>query len=306
MSIASFLKLPDVHNRLKPLRPRSRRRFDVPVVVPPRSKRHTIVGTAFDYLVRFELQRLAPHAVCSGWVAEHALDRLSMNIHPGGVSFIQDFLAQADPSLYVPPEIVAERARHIVLEAKSAVAAYIADKSPNNGRRRELAAHAIRLANLDIVVRTMQLDPAFDAAADDDVQDLLDMMKLVPIDKLLHPEILLLNPCFNDASLAIGGDADLITGDTLVDFKTTNKDEIDAGHLDRLLVYFLLARKTRVGDPSFPAINRVALYYARRRYLFSFDTSVWLEHPEFADTEAWFFQRAAQVFQPSRIGAANP
>ena len=57
MSLSSFLEQPDVMAVLKPLRPESRRKIDVPIKVEPRSGRYILVGTAFDYLLRFELQR---------------------------------------------------------------------------------------------------------------------------------------------------------------------------------------------------------------------------------------------------------
>src|SRR5262249_4708806 len=43
---------------------------DAPLRFPTRSTRHRLLGTGFDYLLRFELSRLAPHAVDRGWVAE--------------------------------------------------------------------------------------------------------------------------------------------------------------------------------------------------------------------------------------------
>jgi hypothetical protein len=302
MSLSHFVELPDVRERLKPLRPPGRRTFDVPLLASPRTNRYAIVGTAFDYLVRFELQRLAPHAVGDKWVAELALEKMEFKLPSGGTITVEIFDV-TDPAHYVPADQVIERGRRIVTEAKAAVATYIANKSPDDDHRRKLAAHAIQLANLDTIARAMRLDPAFDRVTEDDVQDLLAMLKFVPFDKLLHPESMILNPHFNDASLPVGGDADLITGDMLVDFKTTGKAEMDAVHFDRLLGYFMLARKARQSDPRIPIINRLAIYYARRGYLFEFPASVWLERPEFVDVEAWFFQRRNQVPSGSTIDA---
>jgi hypothetical protein len=42
------------------------------MVAAARSRRYGLVGTAFDYLLRFELQRQAERTVGRHWVAEHA------------------------------------------------------------------------------------------------------------------------------------------------------------------------------------------------------------------------------------------
>ena len=100
-----------------------------------------------------------------------------------------------------------------------------------------------------------------------------------------------------------GADADLIAGDLLVDFKATMKREMNGKDLDQLLGYFLLARKQRAVDPSFPEVKRVALYFCRHAYLWVLDVTMWTEHPEFPDIEEWFFNRAKEVFGASRAAA---
>ncbi|MCS6925557.1 MAG: hypothetical protein NZ578_06605 [Candidatus Binatia bacterium] len=72
MSLPSFVSMPDVKAKLKPIRPKLPRKLHTPLKVAPRRKRYTLVGTAFDYLLRFELQRRAPHAISEAWAAEYA------------------------------------------------------------------------------------------------------------------------------------------------------------------------------------------------------------------------------------------
>lgn len=270
------------------MRPKFTRKFSVPLLAAPRSKRFSLVGTAFDYLLRFELQRRAPHAVVKPWVAENALFWLGrpMVCGKGTVSIEHDLLKTAEPT-----EVVAQYADQAIANAKAALASYVKEKAPSTSLQRGLAVHAIRLANLDVIHRAMQLDPNFMDVATDDVEDLVGMLNIVPFDKLIDAKLMLLNPTFGEASLLVGGsDADLIAGDMLVDFKTTKQDEMDVGDLDKMLGYFLLARKC----PNMP-INRIGLYYARRACLLSFNTLDWLAHPEFSEIEAWFFKRADEL-----------
>ena len=73
MSLTSFLERKDVKAQF-------RETFAKPSVAPdpelhaiPLTKNYSLVGTAFDYVVRFYLERLYPFAHASPWVAEVAL-----------------------------------------------------------------------------------------------------------------------------------------------------------------------------------------------------------------------------------------
>ncbi len=83
MSITSFIKQPANAARLKILRPPPPRTLGVPIIVPPRSKRYSLIGTAFDYLLRFEIKRRAPHASMYPWVAKSAIERLFRQVKEG-------------------------------------------------------------------------------------------------------------------------------------------------------------------------------------------------------------------------------
>lgn len=311
MSLTSFLEMPDVTAKVKPLRPKLPRKLSVPLKVEPRSKRYMLVGTAFDYLLRFELQRRAPHAISERWVAEYAPKIISGGwvTAKGEVAYVPDnLLREANRASFdldtgewrhLPENLLelVDRARLVLDNAKAAVAAYMKLKSPTAVEKAELAGHAIRLAKLDSVLRVRRLEPNFEEASSEDIQDLLDLLAIVPFNELLHGKLFLLNPTFGQASRLVGGaDSDLIAGDLLVDFKTTKNGEIENRYLDQILGYLLLARKQRSIDPTFPVINRVGLYYCRHGYLWSVAASTWTFHPGFPGIEQWFFQRADEVF----------
>jgi len=104
------------------------------------------------------------------------------------------------------------------------------------------------------------------------------------------------------ASAKVGGaDGDLITGDALVDFKTTKSDEIKADYLDQLLGYYVLIRQHRRTDPTFPEINRLGLYFCRHGHLWTADAATWTNQPEFPEVERWFIDHAKGVFAPAQI-----
>jgi integrase len=102
-----------------------------------------LVGTAFDYLLRFELQRRASHAMSERWIADYAPDIIWMKIPQGYIG--RDLLIGADPGNHLPPEVVAKRARSVLESAKKCVAEYIKKKVPDKSMQVKLAAHSIRL-----------------------------------------------------------------------------------------------------------------------------------------------------------------
>jgi hypothetical protein len=307
MSLAQFLKYKDVKAKLKPLRPEDLpRKIERPLQVEPKTDRLAIVGMAFDYLLRFELQRRVPHAVTVPWMVEQVPDRIWKETS-SGCGGGMDVLAHAFPGFpfappypkgYLPPEEVQKRAKKIVEDAKAAVLAYLKLRRPNRAIREALAAHAIRLAKLECLNHSGKLDPRFEEADSKDVEDLLSLLDVVPFKLLLHDKILRLNPPLP----CVWGEsrADLITGDMLVDFKTTKKGEMDVANLDQLFGYYLLARRHRQVDPTFPEINRLAFYFSRHGYLWSEPATTWTNHPKFSDIEKWFFQRAEEIYDCPR------
>lgn len=289
MSLTSFVGEKDVVERLKPFRPRGGT-VKLPLLVEPRGTSPQLIGTAFDYLLRFEIQRRAPHATDTDWVAEQVPDRIFRRTANGSVA---RELFPVDSEHYLPPQELSRRTRTILDEARKVHGEYVRESSPDPNRKRRLATVAVKLAKLDAVVRANKLDPAFETVADQDVEKLVALLDVVPLDRLLRPGRVLLNPTFGEASQSVGGaDADLISGDLLVDFKTTKSAELKGETLNQLLGYFLLARRVRRTDLEMPEIRSVGVYFSRFAHLWAYDTAGWTGRPDFAALEEWFFKRA--------------
>jgi hypothetical protein len=295
VSLTSFVKRPDVRERLQHLRPTLSRKIPVPLLAPPRSNRYAIVGIAFDYLLRFEIERRSDRCTSRGWVAEHAprvLEDAARRavavkvLKPGG----------GPPSEGPPPGGFLRAARRVqkrVDEARDLFLEYICSELPSGRDQEGAAACAILLAKLDLVYRAGCYDPEFERADQEDVTDVMAMLALTPFELLLPPAAIHLNPVFGNASHAMGGaDADLIVGDLLIDVKTSKQDRIQAEDLDQLLGYFLLARQGRRENRRFPLVRRLGLYYARFAHPVILDGTNWTEHPLFRETETWFFAHA--------------
>jgi len=73
MSLSDFVDLPEIRALLEPLLPREPIQLRRPLRVPAARNSGGLVGTAFDYAVRFELQRRHPRAHAKRWLAELSL-----------------------------------------------------------------------------------------------------------------------------------------------------------------------------------------------------------------------------------------
>ena len=106
----------------------------------------------------------------------------------------------------------------------------------------------------------------------------------MPFDRLLHNTTLLLHPTCGEALGLVGGaDAGMISGDRLIEIKTTMHDELKVSSLDQLLGDLLLSRRQRLFDPSFPERGQLGLYSARHGTLWTVDASAWTSHSGFQE-----------------------
>ena len=288
MSLTSFLKLPDVKEKF-------RQEFRVPeltaqkqLIAPPLSKRYPLVGTAFDYLLRFHLQRLndgkairwpwkaeeaellTPHVAGLYRVLRHGTARLPGRIEEVDVHQIDvdrcgpdDLFCEILPNGDISPVDI--RTRKTVIEAEDQPARNIGpifSKACAEHERYivsgeitdELIQSVIHLAQLDCIYRQGKLCEenlygCLGVALQEDVQDLRNLITVVMPDFFKAKEICLLNPAFGSASALVGGaDADLLIDDTLVDIKTTKNLRLDPDHFYQLLGYFVLHSLAGIGD----------------------------------------------------------
>jgi len=299
MSLTSFVGLREVRERITPLRPKMARTIKVTVKVKSRSKSPSLIGTAFDYLLRFELQRRAPHAIAGRWVAEAVPKLFYRGVSKGGERWMTSSLTEARLGTLgvvfgrtkVESQVIAkmagECAAQIVQQARSAVTAFVANETPSAESIAEVAGHAVRLAQLEPVRRALHVHATmFDEPRREDVREILDLLGVVPFGELLHDSLVMVNG--ESSKIVDGADADLISGNRLVEFKTKQEAKVEPGDLDQLLGYFLLARKERQLDATFPEINDVAIYFSRHGHLWSMKTSQWTEQPQFPSVEKWF------------------
>ncbi len=268
MSLKLFLeKNADVRKRFQREFPKPKLVVKKEILAPPLSNHFSLVGTAFDYLLRFYVQWLNPTTVITKpWIAE---------------SVVEMFAG------WPPLHSIAEK---IVSQAKGRVADFLRTGQISD----ELVQSALLLGGLDPYYRAGVGLENIGLTCSEDVQDLKHLIALVEPGIFKASKICLLNPSFGPASRLVGGaDADLVIDDTLIDIKATKRLRLQSDDYHRLLGYYVLHKIAGIGEVSPKLkIKRVAIYYARYAYLHSFELKDIINRQTFPTFVSWFKARA--------------
>jgi len=296
MSLTSFL------SNNQDVRDRFRQQFNKPplatdknLLAPPLSNRYTLVGTAFDYLLRFYVKRLNPDAVEKQWVAEHCLTQPSSPLLDAGSDF--DLVTGTIVS-YTETKLT-KRAKQIIEQAKANYSAYL-----RSGRiTDDLFKSALCLAQLDPIYRAGFIDKNMGNVQDEDVEDLRKLLSIVDPKLFKAKHLCLLNPTFGEASRLVGGaDADLLIDDLLIDIKATEKLDFKTTFFHQLMGYVVLHEIARVGDlkPN-PPLTKAGIYFARHAHLHVFQLDAVIDRDSFPEFVRWFKERTANEYPPPKM-----
>jgi hypothetical protein len=271
MSLTSFLDLKDVKAKF-------RETFLKPSLSPlgemraaPLTKNYSLVGTAFDYLLRFYLERHDWFTQSFGWIAQMA-----------------SFSPLVEQDL-----ILAEQIKGIVREAQEQHKAYLRHGQLTEG----LIRSCLFLAQLDPVFRRKVIVPDLGRVDGQDIIDLNNLLSLVTPDTLKPEKICLLDATFGASSLVGGADVDLVIDDLIIDIKTTIDPTLRRKHFNQIIGYYMLYRLAGInGAPNNHRINRLAIYSSRYASLQIFPVSQIASEAEFETFSHWFVDRAKKQF----------
>ncbi len=295
MSLTNFLGNKDVRERFKQEFPSPKFSVQKPLLAPPLTTHYFLVGTAFDYLLRFYLKRLNSQAVESRWVAENAVTVLFM--YKDGFAIHGD-TGEVEVVAQLMPDkadlVMFHKIKGILSEAKNAYKLYL-----KTGKiSKALLTSSMLLANLDIIFRTGRFEDyvELDTVSDEDVKDLTNLIKIVPAAQFKTKKVCLLNPTFGEASKLVGGaDADLVIDDTMVDIKTTKKLQLPRKYFDQLIGYYCLYRIGGIsGLPQDCEIKNLAVYFSRHAYLHLIPVKDCIRQVNFQKFLKWFKERTGK------------
>lgn len=269
MSLVSFIKNPDVRDRFK-------KEFQTPnfnlraqILCPPITTNYGLVGTAFDYLLRFYLKRVYPQAIDNRWVAEEAVE-----------------ITSSVPAFF-------EMANLMLTESKKVYKEYLKTGKMTD----ELKKASIFLAQLDFIYRSGEIYQNFGEIDDNDVVDLTNLILCVKPELFKPKNRLLLNPAFGKSSQMVGGaDADIIVDDMLIDIKTTKNLELKISDFHQLIGYYMLSRLGKINDEYDLDLKTLAIYFSRHGVLYSIPIDIIFKNTNMDKFLIWFENKAKEHY----------
>ena len=273
MSLSSLLEKQDVKAKFQ--MEFKKPKFDIKreLLAPPLlGAQPRLVGTAFDYLLRFYVKYLNPHAEEDewGWVAEESVRVLKR---------------RGENHLY-------ELGNVAVAEARQNYQQFLKTGQVTD----DLLRSTLLLAKLDpfsrrsdYIVENLQF------IDNEGIADLWNLIKVVDPNLFKSTGRVLLNPEFGPGSLLVkGADADLILDDLLIDIKTIKNLALERKSLDQLLGYYILSEVERKFEPEIEPITRLGIYFSRYGYLYEFKVEEVINPKTFPQFVKTFVARAEE------------
>lgn len=279
MSLTTFIKELEVRNLF--LKYFKKPEFTVKVEIKAKviTRQPMLVGTAFDYLLRFMVKRSNPETVEKPWVAENAL------------TLLHDKKSK-------------DTAKSVIQRAKGDKSDYLKTGNMN----RDVITSAIKLAQLDGIFRSN--NTAFiqkvGVINEEDVEDLANIISITPTEIFKAKSFCFLNPTFGSASYLVGGaDADLVIDDALIDIKTTKEMKLTSDVFNQLIGYTALTRLGSIDDKyDGHNIRNVCVYFSRHGYLHKMPVDTFSKDEHFSEFVREFEKLAIKRYGDLRLPGA--
>ena len=268
MSLTSFIKNKEVKKLFLDEFKKPKGKIIGEIKAPPITNHYSMIGTAFDYLMRFYLKYYNPKAKEYRWIAE--------NLYK---------LTETDPAF----STIHEKALHNLEFAKNSYLEFLTKGIIND----EILKSTILLAQLDPIFRAGYIAENIGNVYKEDIQDLRNLISLVNIEDFKVNSHCLLNPTFNEGSLLVGGaDCDIVIDNQMIDIKTTKKLDISRDMFNQVIGYYILGAIGGVGINNgtdkidISNINEIGFYFSRYglKYMYKIEEIINLNSlPDFID-----------------------
>jgi len=300
MSLTSFLKDKDVKDAFKREFKKPRLKLQGELLAPPLTNHYGLVGTAFDYLLRFYIKRVNPNAIERRWVSEASLHLLEMaHLHdlleiPEVSPVIQKLKEKITENPTLSDPIVYKKVKEIIQYSKK-----VRDEFIKTGKMSsDLYKAVLLLAQVDVIYRAGVVDENLGNVDEKDIEDLKNLISVAKPEYFKAKKICILNPTFGIASQLVGGaDCDLVIDDAIIDIKTTKKLDLTRNYFDQLIGYYILYKIGGIdGMPSNCEIKKLGIYFSRYAYLLFIDVRDIIREDTFPNFVEWFKKRASEEY----------
>lgn len=261
------------------------------ILAPLLSSSPALIGTAFDYLLRFHLKKEYKRKVHSRrWASEVAIKLYFRPDRPIEIRSTRESDGMSDDEFYAwvrekqKLHLIANRKAPLKFKrSKRIYNKFICSKLKNYD---QLVDSCLFLARLDDVYRRgpyMKEFLSVSSERKEDINELKLLMKNCDLTIFRPKTKLILNPTFGVGSQLVGGaDADFIVDGTLIDIKVTKHLQLSRPHFNQLIGYYLLFLIGGVTEHPEVRITRLGIYFARHGFLWSIDIASLGNEKEFA------------------------
>jgi hypothetical protein len=271
MSLTTFLENEDVKKKFREEFKKPRFSYSKMISVKPKTMNFGMVGTAFDYLIRFHIEEINKNKTKSGeWIAEEVVKS----------GFLRGDQKKA--------------AERIVTEARENQKKFL-----ENGKLTlELTTSLLQLAQLDVIKRMGRIEQQLGKVDFRDIEDLVELFGSLDIKSWFAKDVCFLNPTFGKASLMVkGADADIVIDNLLIDVKTTTALGMSRKTFDQLIGYYILYSLDGIqGATDESIIKKLGCYSSRYGELISFDVVDVIDMNRLGDIQDWFVKKARDIF----------
>ena len=280
IGVTDFIALEDVRKKFERTYPNQCSGVESELQVEHEAYDHSLLGTAFDYVLRFWLEAKCeetyePEPIVKRWLLPERdpdTGRLVLGSDEEYGAFTR-----------------AEKKREIFVETGGMNVTHAVD-----------AALLFAGAQLDIEDEGSQIRK--NSFEDDVVSELQELFHLVREQDSLIGEVAILEPTFGSRSYILEGHGDFIVDNTLIDVKTTENTSFTPNYWRQLLAYYVLNDVHREldgeygsSDIPYPSLEEVGIYFARYGELRTVEIdSVIDSRDEYERFRAWFVDRAIQ------------
>lgn len=262
MSLTSFLKQPHFREKFKQEFPKPSLKIKREILAPPLTEDNRLIGTAFDYLLRFKIKQLNPQAWSGDWVAERAIELM---VRGKG-------------------EDAYQKGNQVISKIKKPYLEFLETGEITD----DLIESALSLSKFDLFYRIRKFDKTQTDARH--VQDLRGLIEQFDPNIFPSEGKISLNPEFGLGSIIVGGaDADLVIGDLLIDVKTISTLELKRDDFNQLIGYYALSKIDQIdGTDRKQEIKRIGIYFSRYAYLHVIEVDQVIDPAKFPAFLEWF------------------
>ncbi len=257
LSLSSFTNIKEVKEKFNGWFDKPRFSGKIPIKHPPITDKPQLLGTAFDYLLRFKIQYLNSKAIAKNWIAEGALLRLKSRL------ITKDYGPRTSKQLI---ESWLEEGEPLFTLGKENYSRFLKEGRITDSFLRS----CFHLAKMDGFYRPGYITGKIDNVNPKDTQDLQSLIGNIKIEQFQANKVCLLNPTFSNATNITGikADADLVLDDILIDIKTVKNLKFERKMFNQVMGYYLLSKIGGIdGAPEDHEIHKIAIYFSRYEHL---------------------------------------